>query len=127
MINLTITGNEIGYMPQQLSLLLYLTIEEILQYYGQLNRMTLNTIFERTNKFLSMFDINDKNRIVANLSGGQQKRLSLIIVMFFKLTSDKVLDNTILDAELYQSEYLISFFVAPGLLAAAGQLDSRSS
>ncbi|XP_074602603.1 ABC transporter G family member 23-like [Brevipalpus obovatus] len=72
-----IPGEGIGYMPQDVSLLLDLTVNEILMYFGNLYFMRSMYLKSRVTSLIDFLEIPDKDRVIANLSGGQQRRLSL--------------------------------------------------
>lgn len=72
-----IPGPGVGYMPQELALFPDFTIEETLQYFGRLYGMRQNEIQERIKFLLSLLHLPEKTKLVGNLSGGQQRRVSL--------------------------------------------------
>ncbi|CAG2109355.1 unnamed protein product, partial [Medioppia subpectinata] len=71
---LGIPGPGVGYMPQELALFDYFTIGEILNYYGMIYHMTREEINESVQNF----------RVISQLSGGQQRRVSIAITMLHK-------------------------------------------
>lgn len=72
----SIPGPGVGYMPQDLALFPEFTATEILKYFGQLYHMKSSLISERT-EILTKLLLVPKNRKIANLSGGQRRRVSL--------------------------------------------------
>lgn len=72
-----VPGRGIGYMPQELAVYGEFTIEETLSYFGRLQRLSTVTLKERTAFLVKFLDLPDKKRLVKNLSGGQQRRVSL--------------------------------------------------
>jgi ABC-type multidrug transport system ATPase subunit len=72
-----VPGPGVGYMPQELALFPDFTIKETLRYFGQLYRMTPKDIKGRTKFLITLLHLPEKNRLVSQLSGGQQRRVSL--------------------------------------------------
>ncbi|KAG9511160.1 ABC transporter G family member 23, partial [Fragariocoptes setiger] len=72
-----IPGPIIGYMPQEISLFPDFTIEETLLFFSKLYRLDRDRAMERVNFLVDFLELPDKKRMVANLSGGQQRRVSL--------------------------------------------------
>ncbi|XP_025018058.1 ABC transporter G family member 20 [Tetranychus urticae] len=72
-----IPGPAIGYMPQEIAVYEDFTIEETLIYFGRLFRLSNHVLRERIAFLLSFLDLPVKTRLVANLSGGQKRRVSL--------------------------------------------------
>lgn len=72
-----IPGQGIGYMPQEVSLIPDLTVDEILSYFGRLHFMDSIELKHRISELVGFLEIPDRTRLIANLSGGQQRRLSL--------------------------------------------------
>ena len=64
-------------MPQQLALLFELTVEQTLKYFGRLHKMNNNLIEEKIQFLVKFLEIPDKKRLISQLSGGQQRRVSL--------------------------------------------------
>ncbi|OXA48703.1 ABC transporter G family member 23 [Folsomia candida] len=74
-------GHLCGYMPQDISLLNVLTIDEALHHFGLIYGMSEKAI-ENKIKFLASFlDLPDLSRQIQHLSGGQKRRVSLAVVM----------------------------------------------
>lgn len=72
-----IPGQGVGYMPQEVSLLMDLTVDEVLSYFGRLYFMDSGELRNRISELVDFLEIPDRKRLIANLSGGQQRRLSL--------------------------------------------------
>lgn len=72
-----VPGCGVGYMPQELALFPDFTIKETLRYFGQLYKMSPKEIKSRTKFLITLLHLPEKSRLVANLSGGQQRRVSL--------------------------------------------------
>ena len=72
-----IPGPIIGYMPQEISLFPDFSIEETLMYFSKLYRLDPNRAADRIDFLVDFLELPDKRRMVANLSGGQQRRVSL--------------------------------------------------
>ncbi|XP_027200085.2 ABC transporter G family member 20-like [Dermatophagoides pteronyssinus] len=72
-----VPGPGVGYMPQELALFPDFTIKETLRYFGQLYRMSPKEIKARTKFLITLLHLPEKNRLVSQLSGGQQRRVSL--------------------------------------------------
>ncbi|KAG4069757.1 hypothetical protein HA402_003198 [Bradysia odoriphaga] len=72
-----VPGPRIGYMPQELALYGEFTIQETLIYFGWISGMTTKEVEEKTDYLLKLLQLPDASRFVKNLSGGQQRRMSL--------------------------------------------------
>lgn len=72
-----IPGPIIGYMPQEISLFPDFTIEETLLFFSNLYRLDKRRAKDRMEFLVDFLELPDKKRMVANLSGGQQRRVSL--------------------------------------------------
>lgn len=72
-----IPGPIIGYMPQEISLFPDFTIEETLLFFSNLYRLDRRRAKDRVEFLVDFLELPDKKRMVANLSGGQQRRVSL--------------------------------------------------
>lgn len=72
-----IPGPIIGYMPQEISLFPDFTIEETLLFFSKLYRLDSSRARDRVDFLVDFLELPEKKRMVANLSGGQQRRVSL--------------------------------------------------
>ncbi|KAH7967021.1 hypothetical protein HPB49_021357 [Dermacentor silvarum] len=76
-----VPGPGVGFMPQELALHEDFTIAENMYFFGQLLGMPWELIYNRINFLCSFFQLLPANRFVANLSGGQQRRVSLAVAL----------------------------------------------
>ncbi|XP_045473206.1 ABC transporter G family member 20 [Harmonia axyridis] len=72
-----VPGPRVGYMPQEVALYGEFTIRETLKYFGWIAGMKNKDIEEKLNFLLEFLMLPDADRQVKNLSGGQQRRVSL--------------------------------------------------
>lgn len=72
-----VPGPIIGFMPQEISLFPDFTIEETLMFFSKLYRLDPGRAADRIDFLVDFLELPDKKRMVANLSGGQQRRVSL--------------------------------------------------
>ena len=71
--------DQIGYLPEERSLLLKLTVLEQAIYYGTLKGMTNNQIIKRLDYLLDKFGISEyKNKKIKELSKGNQQKIQFI-------------------------------------------------
>lgn len=71
-----VPGHRVGYMPQELALYQEFTIVETLRYFGRIHQMSSAMIDKRTKFLVSFLDLPDPTRLINQLSGGQQRRVS---------------------------------------------------
>ncbi|KAK7080025.1 hypothetical protein SK128_016282 [Halocaridina rubra] len=71
-----VPGHRVGYMPQELALYQEFSISETLNYFGRIHLMSANRIKDRTKFLVEFLDLPDPNRLINQLSGGQQRRAS---------------------------------------------------
>ena len=71
-------------MPQELALFPDFTASETLRYFGQLYHMSPDAIKSATAHIIDLLHLPVNNRAVNQLSGGQQRRVSLATAMFHK-------------------------------------------
>ena len=77
-----IPGPGVGYMPQELSLFPDFTTNETLLYFARIYRMHPEKVAGRIRFLLDFLDLKNKaNQLVKNLSGGQQRRVSLAVAL----------------------------------------------
>ncbi|ODM94399.1 ABC transporter G family member 23, partial [Orchesella cincta] len=69
-----VSGQKIGFMPQDLCLYEYLTAVETLKYFGQIYGMDSNTIEESIHFLIKLLNLGDVTNVVSTLSGGQKRR-----------------------------------------------------
>ncbi|KAG4068799.1 hypothetical protein HA402_002490 [Bradysia odoriphaga] len=74
-------GKRVGYMPQELALYDEFTIKETMLYFGLIFGMKTNKIYERLHFILDLLDLPSQNRLIKNLSGGQQRRVSFAVAL----------------------------------------------
>ncbi|KAK4337278.1 hypothetical protein RND71_043276 [Anisodus tanguticus] len=79
-----VPGPGIGYMPQELALQSDLTIGEMLAFYGRLCLLDEATIAKQTEYLVNLLELPSKDRFIANLSGGQKRRVSLAVTIIHK-------------------------------------------
>ncbi|KAJ1526209.1 hypothetical protein ONE63_009368 [Megalurothrips usitatus] len=77
-------GPTIGYMPQELALHGSFTVAETYRYFGWISGMSKTEVQERTRELLRLLDIPYPNKLVGELSGGQQRRVSLGVALLAK-------------------------------------------
>jgi len=77
-----VPGHKVGYSPQEMALYTDLTVIETLQFYGRLHNMTSEEIQERIEWLLEFLELNSHGKkLIAKLSGGQQRRVSLAVAL----------------------------------------------
>lgn len=74
-------GKRVGYMPQEIALYAEFTIRETMMYFGWIFGMKTSEITERLQFLLNFLDLPSQNRLVKNLSGGQQRRVSFAVAL----------------------------------------------
>ncbi|KAF7492276.1 ABC transporter G family member 20 [Sarcoptes scabiei] len=70
----------IGYMPQTTALSLEFTIGETIDYFANLYQLCQKDLVGKKKDLREIFCLADDNKLVSELSGGQQKALSLALV-----------------------------------------------
>ncbi|XP_043272865.1 ABC transporter G family member 20 isoform X2 [Venturia canescens] len=76
-----VPGKRVGYMPQEIALYGEFTIRETMMYFGWIFGMGTAEIVERLRFLLQFLDLPSQNRLVKNLSGGQQRRVSFAVAL----------------------------------------------
>ena len=74
-----VPGIGVGYMPQGIALYDELTIDETLQYYGNLYCVPMALIYQRVNFLLSLFNLPDENKLIRDLTDNHRWRISLAV------------------------------------------------
>ncbi|XP_049823612.1 ABC transporter G family member 20 isoform X2 [Aethina tumida] len=72
-----VPGPRIGYMPQEIALYGEFSIRETLTYFGWISGMTTEQVEAKIGFYIDFLMLPDADRQVKNLSGGQQRRVSL--------------------------------------------------
>ncbi|KAH9503843.1 ABC transporter G member 23 [Bulinus truncatus] len=72
-----VPGKMVGYMPQEIALFMNFTIKETLNFFGHLHGMSDFEICHRSEFLINFLNLPDNGRMINNLSGGQQRRVSL--------------------------------------------------
>ncbi|XP_026316608.1 ABC transporter G family member 23 isoform X1 [Hyposmocoma kahamanoa] len=76
-----VPGKRVGYMPQEIALYGEFTIKETMMYFGWIFGMETKEIIDRLRFLLDFLDLPSENRMVKNLSGGQQRRVSFAVAL----------------------------------------------
>lgn len=76
-----VPGKRVGYMPQEIALYGEFTIKETMLYFGWIFGMKTPEIRDRLQFLLNLLDLPGQNRLVKNLSGGQQRRVSFAVAL----------------------------------------------
>ncbi|CAH1154038.1 unnamed protein product [Phaedon cochleariae] len=76
-----VPGKRVGYMPQEIALYGEFTIKETMMYFGWIFGMESKEINGRLQFLLNFLDLPSQNRMVKNLSGGQQRRVSFAVAL----------------------------------------------
>jgi ABC-type multidrug transport system ATPase subunit len=79
-----IPGPGVGYMPQEIALFNELTIEEILCYFGTIYHMSRDLIQKRIEHLIDLLRLPKKDRKISELSGGQQRLVSIAVTMIHR-------------------------------------------
>ncbi|XP_015787578.1 ABC transporter G family member 23-like [Tetranychus urticae] len=79
---LGIPGPNVGYMPQEIALHSNLTVYENLMYFGIVYQIPFGDLTKRCNDLIEKFHLEPfKSQCVRTLSGGQARRLSLLVAL----------------------------------------------
>ncbi|XP_054273390.1 ABC transporter G family member 23 isoform X3 [Macrosteles quadrilineatus] len=76
-----VPGRRVGYMPQEIALYGEFSIKETMMYFGWIFGMETPEINDRLQFLLNFLDLPSQNRLVKNLSGGQQRRVSFAVAL----------------------------------------------
>ncbi|XP_049278576.1 ABC transporter G family member 23 isoform X1 [Anopheles funestus] len=76
-----VPGARVGYMPQEIALYGEFSIRETMMYFGWIFGMHTSEIVERLQFLLNFLDLPSESRLVKNLSGGQQRRVSFAVAL----------------------------------------------
>lgn len=68
-------------MPQEIALYGEFSIKETMMYFGWIFGMKTSEIVQRLQFLLNFLDLPSQNRLVKNLSGGQQRRVSFAVAL----------------------------------------------
>ncbi|XP_076173781.1 ABC transporter G family member 20 [Ptiloglossa arizonensis] len=79
-----IPGPRVGYMPQDVSLVNEFSVIGALYYFGRINGLSDYTIEERYMYLKDLLQLPPKDRLVGDMSGGQQRRLSFAAALLHK-------------------------------------------
>ncbi|KAH1009703.1 hypothetical protein HUJ04_002021 [Dendroctonus ponderosae] len=76
-----VPGKRVGYMPQEIALYGEFSIKETMLYFGWIFGMNTPEIIDRLQFLLNFLDLPSQSRLVKNLSGGQQRRVSFAVAL----------------------------------------------
>uniref|UniRef100_A0A8D8X121 ABC transporter G family member 20 n=3 Tax=Cacopsylla melanoneura TaxID=428564 RepID=A0A8D8X121_9HEMI len=76
-----VPGKRVGYMPQEIALYGEFSIAETMMYFGWIFGMETPEIEDRLQFLLNFLDLPSQARLVKNLSGGQQRRVSFAVAL----------------------------------------------
>ncbi|KAG7190251.1 hypothetical protein KM043_006370 [Ampulex compressa] len=79
-----IPGPRVGYMPQEISLVEEFTVLGALYYFGRINGLDDWLIEDRYTFLKDLLQLPPKNRLIKNMSGGQQRRVSFAAALIHK-------------------------------------------
>lgn len=68
-------------MPQEIALCEEFSIKETMMYFGWIAGMKTVAVKKRLAFLLKFLDLPNENRLVKNLSGGQQRRVSFAVAL----------------------------------------------
>uniref|UniRef100_A0A1I8G3A4 ABC transporter domain-containing protein n=1 Tax=Macrostomum lignano TaxID=282301 RepID=A0A1I8G3A4_9PLAT len=79
-----VPGNLIGYMPQDLALYQDFTVSETMYYFGRIFHMPSQEIDRQTDFLVTLLELPSKRRLICQLSGGQQRRVSFACALLHR-------------------------------------------
>ncbi|EGI65058.1 ABC transporter G family member 20 [Acromyrmex echinatior] len=79
-----IPGSRVGYMPQEVSLVGEFSVSDAFYYFGRINGLDDEEIEMRQKFFSKLLQLPPADRLVKNMSGGQQRRVSLAVTLIHK-------------------------------------------
>ncbi|XP_054161357.1 ABC transporter G family member 20-like [Oppia nitens] len=79
-----IPGPGVGYMPQEIALFPEFTIREILTYFALLYHMDSGEAKAEIEKLIALLNLPVRERLIGQLSGGQQRLASIAVTMIHK-------------------------------------------
>nr|XP_018910594.1 PREDICTED: ABC transporter G family member 20-like [Bemisia tabaci] len=72
---------DVGFMPQELALHFQLSMQEVFTYYGYVFGLSDREIRFRVDTLVQMLQLPPITRLISDLSGGQQRRVSLAVAL----------------------------------------------
>ncbi|XP_017762062.1 PREDICTED: ABC transporter G family member 20-like [Eufriesea mexicana] len=82
--NSGIPGPRVGYMPQEISLVDEFSVSAAFYYFGKVNGMEDHEIEEGYMNLKDILQLPPRNRLMKDMSGGQQRRVSFGVSMLHK-------------------------------------------
>ncbi|XP_018316537.1 ABC transporter G family member 20 isoform X1 [Mycetomoellerius zeteki] len=79
-----IPGPRVGYMPQEISLVGEFSVNGALYYFGRINGLDDEEIETRQKFFSDLLQLPPADRLVKNMSGGQQRRVSFAAALIHR-------------------------------------------
>ncbi|KAH9419718.1 hypothetical protein DERP_001548 [Dermatophagoides pteronyssinus] len=95
----------IGYMPQDQALCRTFTVEQTLQYFANLYRLTRKEFRLRKQNLQKILGLPDDNKLISELSGGQQKIVSLSVT-FLQRPKLMILDEPTVGSDPTLGDYI---------------------
>lgn len=71
----------IGYMPQDVALVGEFTVKEAIYFFGRIYGLSEEKLASRLKELMSLMELPSEDRLIKNLSGGQQRRVSFASVL----------------------------------------------